>query len=76
MLELNKLDKKISFDKFTNSNLQQHENNDLDKSVNSIYSVEKFIENGDHYYISDSSVLGYNHKLEKHTNETTGIKFI
>jgi hypothetical protein len=71
LLELNKLDKKVSFEKFTNQNIIQGKNNELDKSVDSAFSYEKLIENGDHYYISDSSELGFKHRIKKNSNVST-----
>lgn len=71
MLELNKLDTKISFDKFSNKNTIQAKSSKLDKSVDSAFSYEKLVENGDHYYISDSSEVGFKHRIEKNSNLST-----
>ncbi len=71
MLELNKLDKKVSFDKFSKLSKQdfnQGNKNELDKSVESAFSYEKIIDNGDYFYISDSSEMGFKDKIKKNNN--------
>lgn len=70
---MNKLDKIVSFDKFRNQKIDQGQYNELDKSVISDYSFEKYIENGDHYYISDSSELGTKKRAKKYSSVPTGI---
>ena len=70
---MNKFEKIESFDKLSNQNFNQGEYSVLDKSVRSDYSFEKFIENGVHYYISDSSELGIKKRPEKCSSVSIGI---
>lgn len=63
LLESNKLDNKICFDKFNYNSPQKRDNNESNKSVASGVPLDNMSNNGDHFYISDSPDFSLKNKL-------------
>lgn len=75
LLESNKIDKKISFDKFYNKSPNKIDNHELNKSMISAVPLDNLSQNGEHFYISDSPDFSLRNKLRKLGIINKGIIF-
>jgi len=65
LIESNKLDNEICFDKFNQNTSSKHDNNEFDKSIISGLNLENTSQNADYFYISESPDFSLKNKLRR-----------
>lgn len=73
LMESNKIDKKIAFDRLNNESPQKIGNIDLNKSTVSGHPLDNLSHNGEHFYISDSPDFSIKNNLRRISIFNKGI---